>query len=174
MKKFFLSLMLISLSSLAQSNTEQVKIAYQKAIGFGNAVYCETTPLVDKSPAKNVFLIEENKEEGTADYAVVYYGDCEGGSGSNSAKLTPVYFGPGVLRDSGYISVNEPKEYDLFALNTGINARFIEKVTQKSTGVILIISSEFAENDGNAFPSKKFEYEVKLPEMKILNKKQIN
>lgn len=176
MKKSFLALTLFSLSSLvhAHTHTEQVKIAYQKAMGFGNAVYCEVTPLVGKSPDKNVFLMEEDKEDGIVSYVVIYYGDCDGGSGTNFAKLTPVYFGPSALMKNGYISITEPKEYDLFTLNSEINPRFIEKVTQKEIGTISIVSSEYAENDGNAMPSKKFEYEVKLPEMKILKKTQIN
>ena len=76
MKKSFLALTLFSLSSLVHAHThthtEQVKIAYQKAMGFGSAVYCEATPLVGKSPDKNVFLMEEDKEDGIFSHHFFY------------------------------------------------------------------------------------------------------
>ncbi|MGX2956723.1 hypothetical protein ACWIYZ_06475 [Ursidibacter arcticus] len=173
MKKTVFVTLLLSISAFTQANTEKAKIAYQKAITFGEAVYCQANPLVENDPIKNVFLIDKDQENGTEDYAVIYYGDCSGGNGSYFAKLTPVYFGGTVLTDNGYISIDEKSNYDLFALTTEINPRFIEKMTQKTTGIVTIISSEFAENDPNSMPSKKFEYEVKLPEMQILRKTQI-
>ncbi|VEB26734.1 Uncharacterised protein [Actinobacillus lignieresii] len=172
MKKTPITTFLLSISAFTHADTENAKIAYQKAIAFGEAVYCQANPLVENDPLKNVFLIDKDQENGMEDYAVIYYGDCSGGSGSYSAKLTPVYFS-GSLTYNGYITIDKEADYDLFTLATEINPRFIEKMTQKSTGIVTIISSEFSENDPNSFPSKKFEYEVKLPEMQILKKTQI-
>ena len=168
MKKLslFLSLM-FPLVSIANTN-DKAQIAYQKAINFGHAVYCLADPLHEKS---NVFLMDEDKENGSISYVVSYSGDCEGGTGTHSVNLTPVYFGPSALMNNGYIDI---ENYDLFSHSRNeINTRFIEKITQSKKGIINVISYEFGENDPNGFPSKKYMYEVQLPEMKVLNKKQI-
>lgn len=169
LKKTTLSAMLglICMPALAQMDKEKAQIAYEKAIGFGNAIYCDAQPLYDK-PLNNVFLLEQT-EEGSA-YAVIYSStNCSTGRASNSFHLTPVYFNH--TASDGFVIISEEKEYDLLTISgENINTSLIDKVSQNKSGNLEIISAEYREENSNGNIPIKVKVEVKLPEMSIIKK----
>ncbi|WP_429047597.1 hypothetical protein [Aeromonas hydrophila] len=104
---------------------------------------------------KNVYTVERDPETGAATYYILWEGDmgCPGGSGTYSYFVSEVSrysksrpflvqnneaFGEGVARE--------------------VNPRFIETLKKIDANKFTLISSEFAENDSNNFPSIKYEY----------------
>ena len=127
---------------------------------YSETMACDTTfeggkPL--SAQLGKVFTIERDPDSGMASYYVLWGGDkgCAGGSGTSS------YF----VSEVGRFSSARPLlvlSDDAFGKGfEAINPRFIRSIQQHSPGSFTVVSLEHADQDGNNFPSKKYQYELR-------------
>ena len=163
MKRALLGLVLMSAclpAAMAASERDEKLQVLQLVKTYSATVACDTTfeggkPL--SAQLDKVFTIERDPEAGLASYYVLWGGDkgCNGGSGTSSFFVSEV----------GRYSSSRPllvlgdeafgKGFD------AINPRFIQSIRQNSPSSFTVVSLEHAERDGNNFPSKKYQYELR-------------
>jgi hypothetical protein len=161
MKKALLLTMLISFIGQAIAETEleeKVKVLnvlkkYSETVACGTS-FEEQDSL--ESFLKDVHTIERNTEnEGASIYYALWQGDkgCRGGSGTTFFYISEVSRD---LSHRPFLVVSDEAFGDEFEKK--VNPRFIESVKKINPDHFIVISSEFAENDANNFPSKKYQY----------------
>ena len=163
MKRALLGVMLMSAwlpVAMAASERDEKLQVLQLVKTYSATVACDTTfeggkPL--SAQLGKVFTIERDPEGGMASYYVLWGGDkgCNGGSGTSSFFVSEVgrYSSSRpllVLSDEAF-----GKGFD------AINPRFIQSIQQHSPSSFTVISLEHADKDGNNFPSKKYQYELR-------------
>lgn len=169
--------MLISTPTFAQSKTEvDEKIEALKVLRkYSETVSCESSFEKEKSAQKllkNVYTIDFDPEMGFSTFFILWDGDvgCNGGTGTHSFIISEV----SRYSNSRPILV---QNNDAFGedVSKNINQRFIEKIQQINRNKFIIMSSDFADDDSNNFPSKKYQYTVDLInyKWKVTNKKYI-
>ena len=146
--------------AMAASERDDKLQVLQLVKTYSETVACDTTfeggkPL--SAQLGKVFTIERDPDSGMASYYVLWGGDkgCNGGSGTSSFFVSEVgrYSSSRpllVLSDEAF-----GKGFD------AINPRFIQSIEQHSPSSFTVVSLEHAEQDGNNFPSKKYQYELR-------------
>jgi len=162
MKKFLSLIVFTCFISQVNAETELVEKAKVLSVlkKYSETVTCDTNFEGQDSLEpflKDVYTIERDTEIGTAVYYVMWYGDmgCPGGSGTPSFFISEI----SRYRDSNPFLVQNNEAFgDDFSKK--VNSRFIESVKKTNPNYFIVVSSEFAEGDGNSFPSMKYEYTV--------------
>lgn len=156
----------ISFISYAHADNELVEKATVLDVikKYSETVACSTNFEENESLEsflKNVYTIDRDPDTGASTYYILWEGDmgCPGGSGTYS------YYISEVSRHSDtrpFLVQND----DAFGNDVAkkVNPRFIENLKKIDSNKFTIVSSEFAENDSNNFPSIKYEYTIQRKE----------
>lgn len=161
MKKLLLT---IAISSISYAHADNELVEKATVLGvlkkYSETVACSTNFEEDESLEsflKNVYTIERDPDTGAATYYILWEGDmgCPGGSGTYSYFISEVsrhsQNRPFLVQNNEAFGEGVAKE---------VNPRFIENLKRIDSNEFRVVSSEFAENDSNNFPSIKYEYTI--------------
>ena len=133
---------------------------------YADIVACDTSFVSNGGPDKptsisDVYTLSTSNDPdaGGSEYLVLWGGDigCAGGSGTGGSSLSEF----SNLNASHKFLLTEQDIFSKIAKGTyPINTRFIQSVRILSNGHLVVVSLDFDKDDGDNFPSKKYEYEV--------------
>lgn len=161
MKKLLLT---IGISSISYAHADNELVEKATVLGvlkkYSETVACSTNFEEKESLElflKNVYTMERDPDTGSATYYILWEGDmgCPGGSGTYSYYISEV----SRQSDSRPFLVQNDDAFGDDVAKT-VNSRFIENLKRIDSNKFTIVSSEFAENDSNNFPSIKYEYTI--------------
>ncbi|WP_201535204.1 hypothetical protein [Psychrobacter ciconiae] len=151
-----------AINANAAAPAQEKNMVLNQAKNYANSTACDTTfkksPDTKLTTAKDVYLIDSEKQ-GKSDfgtkYLVFWGGDsgCSGGSGTYMYSLTLL----SRERSNQRFTVRDD---DILQNFDSINTRFVESVDFKNNA-FTIISSNFAKDDLNNFPSNRYQYTIR-------------
>lgn len=161
MKKLLLLFLSFITIGNAQTELEEKKEVLRIIKQYTQTIACNTTFEENKTTEqllKNVYTIARNAKPGGTIYYIFWGGDvgCMRGSGTYGYQVTEI---SRILPDYPFLVQND--EVAAFGEAWfGINQRFVESIKMIKPNHFVVVSSEFAEDDANCCPSKKYEYHL--------------